>query len=182
MYSLAEQPETTGKKPVNCTTTWICFALSNYYKQVVGKMAARNTRATASTPGRDQGVNIHKLAGLVETSNNLAAANPSQDGSSYKIVTSSRSSIGAALESQRVVIAKAAKLCGASCEQDNAYPGWAPNPASKVVKLTQEVMESVTGKAPKVRHPPRFIYFAPSITGSLVREIVPGLGGKPKQG
>jgi len=90
----------------------------------------------------------------VETSNNLAAANPSQDGSSYKIVMSSRSSIGSALESQRAIIAKAAKLCGASCAQDNAYPGWAPNPSSKIVKLTQEVMEAVTGSAPKVREPP----------------------------
>lgn len=92
----------------------------------------------------------HAVEGLVETSNNLAAANPSEDGANYKIIMSSRSSIGSALESQRAVIARAARLCKASCEQDNAYPGWQPNLESEVVKLTQEVMEKVTGKAPKV--------------------------------
>ena len=62
-------------------------------------------------------------AGLVETSNNLAAVNPSADGAAYTIIMSSRSSIGSALEAQREIIAQAAQLCGASCCQDNAYPG-----------------------------------------------------------
>lgn len=152
-------------------------------------------------------------AGLVETSNNLAAVNP-KGSDAYQIVTSSRSSILAALESQRAVIARAAKLCGASVEQDIAYPGqslmtdrspglhalrhlklllcllmrvgmrvtvrrqgalmqentsalqgwlrlsinvgarvagWAPNPSSKVVQLTKEVMKDITGHEPKAR-------------------------------
>lgn len=63
------------------------------------------------------------FAGLVETSNNLAAVNPSEDGSSYTIIMSSRSSIGSALDGQRDIISQAAKLCNASCVQDNPYPG-----------------------------------------------------------
>ena len=39
---------------------------------------------------------------------------------------SSRSSIGPALQAQRDIIAKAAKLCGARVAQDNAYPGMPP--------------------------------------------------------
>ena len=39
---------------------------------------------------------------------------------------------------------------GASVEQDTAYPGWAPNPGSAVVKLAQEVLTEVTGHEAKV--------------------------------
>ena len=35
-------------------------------------------------------------------------------------------------------------------EQDTAYPGWAPNPGSAVVKLAQEVLTDVTGHEVKV--------------------------------
>lgn len=63
------------------------------------------------------------LSGLVETSNNLAAVKPEADGASYKIVMSSRSSIGSALQSQRDVIARVARVVGAGIAQDNAYPG-----------------------------------------------------------
>lgn len=79
-----------------------------------------------------------------------------------------------ALESQRAIIAKAAKLCGASCAQDNAYPGWAPNPASKIVKLTQEVMEAVTGTPPKVSDPLHL--HAPSGLFTPLHQWDPGQG------
>ncbi len=39
---------------------------------------------------------------------------------------------------------------GATVEQDTAYPGWAPNPGSAVVKLAQEVLTEVTGHEAKV--------------------------------
>ena len=39
---------------------------------------------------------------------------------------------------------------GASVEQDTAYPGWAPNPDSAVVRLAQEVLTEVTGHKAKV--------------------------------
>ena len=42
---------------------------------------------------------------------------------------------------------------GASVEQDTAYPGWAPNPGSAVVKLAQEVLTDVTGHEVKVGIP-----------------------------
>ena len=59
----------------------------------------------------------------METSNNLAAVNPKEGAQEYEVVMSSRSSIGPALQAQRDIIAKAAKLCGARIAQDNAYPG-----------------------------------------------------------
>ena len=59
----------------------------------------------------------------METSNNLAAVNPKEGAQEYEVVMSSRSSIGPALQAQRDIIAKAAKLCGARIAQANAYPG-----------------------------------------------------------
>ena len=44
---------------------------------------------------------------------------------------------------------------GASVEQDTAYPGWAPNPDSAVVRLAQEVLTEVTGHKAKVGFPSR---------------------------
>ena len=40
-------------------------------------------------------------------------------------------------------------------EQDTAYPGWAPNPDSAVVRLAQEVLTEVTGHKVKVGFPSR---------------------------
>ena len=77
-------------------------------------------------------------AGLVETSNNLAAVKPSSSSDSeakYTITMSSRSSLTHAMEVQRARIAAIAGLCGATVAQDKAYPGWAPNPASPVLQV-----------------------------------------------
>lgn len=78
-------------------------------------------------------------AGLVETSNNLAAVKPSSSSDSeakYIIIMSTRSSLTHAMEAQRARIAAIARLCGATVAQDKAYPGWAPNPASPVLQVT----------------------------------------------
>ena len=77
-------------------------------------------------------------AGLVETSNNLAAVKPSSASeceAKYTITMSTRSSLTHAMEVQRARIAAIARLCGATVAQDKAYPGWAPNPASPVLQV-----------------------------------------------
>ncbi len=45
------------------------------------------------------------------------------------------SSIGPELEKVRGQIAAAAKEAGAEAEQDEAYPGWNPDPSSKVLQV-----------------------------------------------
>lgn len=45
------------------------------------------------------------------------------------------SSIGSELEKVRVQIAAAAKQAGATVQQDEAYPGWNPDPTSKVLQV-----------------------------------------------
>jgi len=59
----------------------------------------------------------------VETSNNLASVAPAEDGASYSIVLTTRSSLGAALAAQRDAIARLGRLAGATVNQAAAYPG-----------------------------------------------------------
>lgn len=52
------------------------------------------------------------------------------------IVTSTRSSLGHALEAVRDTIEATARAFGASAVVRNeAYPGWAPNPQSEVLQV-----------------------------------------------
>jgi dipeptidase D len=104
------------------------------------------------------------VPGLVETSTNLASITPvfaaevegraDDDGAlptAFRVQTSTRSSLLPALEAVRRTIGAAARLAGASAvECDEAYPGWAPNPASRIVRLTAGVVAGVTGAPPSI--------------------------------
>ena len=95
------------------------------------------------------------VPGLVETSNNLASVVPVADGeggslSALLIQTSTRSALLPALEAVRRSIAALATALGGSVTSDEAYPGWAPNPASRIVRLTAAAVEGVTGRAPGI--------------------------------
>jgi dipeptidase D len=85
----------------------------------------------------------------VETSNNLASV-WTKEG---KIVvgTSSRSSVGSALQAIRDRIRAAAELAGASVEEGDSYPGWNPDLDSKILETTKSTYERVFGKAPEVK-------------------------------
>ena len=90
----------------------------------------------------------HDVEELVETSNNLAAVKYKCE--TYNIVSSTRSSIADALELQRERIALMAKAYGAKVEQDEAYPGWAPNLNSSILKITSRIYSEILGREPKV--------------------------------
>lgn len=98
----------------------------------------------------------HAVEGLVETSTNLASVKPVESDAAagqacFAVQCSTRSSLMPALEQVRSSINRIGRLCGAEVEQDDAYPGWAPNPGSSIVKLTAETIGRVTGKAPEVK-------------------------------
>ncbi|EFN51344.1 hypothetical protein CHLNCDRAFT_59267 [Chlorella variabilis] len=98
--------------------------------------------------------NSHAVPGLVETSSNLASIEPQEVASgkaAFAVQCSTRSSLMPALEQVRSSITRIGRLCGAEVEQDVAYPGWAPNPSSAIVKMTAEAIGRVTGKAPEVK-------------------------------
>ena len=56
-----------------------------------------------------------------------------------------------ALERTRGAIRRIGELCGAAVEQDEAYPGWAPQPDAEIVGLTQRVIAQVAGCEPEVK-------------------------------
>jgi len=88
--------------------------------------------------------------GLVETSSNMATVDLDlmQDSKSphAEIVCTTRSSLSHALEDVRGAIASLCKVCGAQVEQPESYPGWHPNPDSKILQLTKECYKELTGK------------------------------------
>jgi dipeptidase D len=89
------------------------------------------------------------IPGLVETSTNLASAEP-RDGS-LAILLSTRSSVDSALRATRQRIRAAAELAGAGVEESRGYPGWKPNPGSGLLKTFRALHERITGKTPELR-------------------------------
>ena len=90
----------------------------------------------------------HDVEGLVETSNNLAAVKCNRG--KYNIVSSTRSSIAEALELQRERIALMSKAYGAEVEQDEAYPGWAPDLTSSILETTTKIYSDMLDGEPHI--------------------------------
>ena len=86
---------------------------------------------------------------LVETSTNLAIIDTKDDH--IEINTSTRSSIGSALEAARGAIKAIATLAGAEVTENTAYPGWKPNMESNILKLAKEIFTEQYGKEPEMK-------------------------------
>jgi dipeptidase D len=90
----------------------------------------------------------HAMPELVETSTNLASVDV--EGDSLWVMMSTRSSIMGALEALRGRIEAVAVLAGARVEQEDAYPGWNPDPTSPLLAVTKAVHKQLFGAEPKV--------------------------------
>jgi dipeptidase D len=90
-----------------------------------------------------------EIAGLVETSTNLAIIRCEENEA--QIITSSRSSVGSALEAVRKSIQALAELAGARIVHALAYPGWEPDLQSELLKKLTEVYKKVFSKDPLVK-------------------------------
>lgn len=92
----------------------------------------------------------HDLEGLVETSTNLASVKMQEGDDRIVIGTSQRSSI----ESSKVAVCNQVssvfQLAGAEVRQGDGYPGWAPNPDSKILKVAAETYKRLFHKEPKI--------------------------------
>lgn len=76
------------------------------------------------------------VAGLVETSNNLAIIKT--EDSVVRVMLSTRSSVDAELEAVRMQLSNLAALSGWDVVQDQMYPGWNPEPSSPFLKFVEE--------------------------------------------
>ena len=91
----------------------------------------------------------HEIEGLVETSTNLASIK--MVGSTKIVIgTSQRSSIESAKIEIADQVASVFRLAGAKVEHGDGYPGWAPNPDSKILNIAQKSYKKLFNKEAKI--------------------------------
>ena len=90
-----------------------------------------------------------EFAGVVETSNNLAIVKTVDSNIEIKSLT--RSLMNSARDFAARSIAATFELAGAEITLGGAYPGWKPNPSSKILKVMSEGYERLYGRKPEVK-------------------------------
>lgn len=89
------------------------------------------------------------MPGLVETSTNLASVKI--EGERIVITTSQRSSVESAKEYAKLQVESCFVAAGCEVVHSDGYPGWAPNPDSRLLEWTIEGYKHLFGTEPKVR-------------------------------
>ena len=108
----------------------------------------RLIRALHACPHGVMGMS-HDIEGLVETSTNLASVKMGPDNTII-IGTSQRSSIESCKNMIANQVASTFKLAGAEVKHGDGYPGWAPNPNSKILKVAQDTYKKLFNKEAKI--------------------------------
>lgn len=120
-------------------------------KAISANDSARLLSAMTTIPSGVLGMHP-KIAGLVQTSNNLSTVLTEESGKGIKVAigTLSRSSSGTRLSEVTQQIASIGQLTGAKVDHANAYPGWEPNPESPTLQTAKKVYKKTFGEEPKV--------------------------------
>lgn len=94
-----------------------------------------------------------EIENFVETSTNLASIKmaPGKEGGVFHIATSQRSSVESAKIAAAAKIESTFRLAGCRVKHSDGYPGWTPNPSSRVLKVGVEVYKRMYGREPVVR-------------------------------
>ena len=90
-----------------------------------------------------------EIENFVETSTNLASVKMNEG--TILIATSQRSSVESAKFAAAAKIESTFRLAGARVKHSDGYPGWTPNPDSRVLKVGVEVYKKMYGREPVVR-------------------------------
>lgn len=88
------------------------------------------------------------MAGLVETSSNLASIH--LEGDKVVVNTSQRSSVGSARVNMSAVVRAAFELGGAKTLTNEGYPGWKMNPNSVILKIAADSYRRLFNKEPQI--------------------------------
>ncbi len=91
------------------------------------------------------------MAGLVETSTNLAIVKSDTETKTIKAGCLMRSSVDTAKEELASRIESAFVLAGAKVTFTGSYPGWKPNMESPILKTMQNVYQAKYGKIPEIK-------------------------------
>lgn len=89
------------------------------------------------------------IPGFVETSTNLASVRMKEGH--FLIATSQRSSIESAKVDAANMVRAVFELAGANVRHTDGYPGWTPNPNSKIREITENAYNQLFGMSPKVK-------------------------------
>ena len=90
------------------------------------------------------------MAGLVETSTNLASVKMPDD-KKLVITTSQRSSVESAKYDIAHQVESVLKLAGCSVTHGDGYPGWKPNLNSQILRVAEKSYEKLFAVQPKVK-------------------------------
>ena len=91
------------------------------------------------------------VSSLVETSSNLASVKFDDAEKKIVITTSQRSSVESAKLYAAQTIESVFYLAGCDVEHSDGYPGWSPNPDSKLLHATVDCYRQLFATEPKVR-------------------------------
>jgi dipeptidase D len=127
-------------------------------KQTVALLASLHHGVLAMSPD---------VAGLVQTSTNLATVNTK--GDVVEIVTSQRSAIESSMLAAARMVATACGLAGFEVEHGGKYPGWKPEPNSDIVHRLQEVHKKLFGA------PAKLIAMHAGLECGVIGEKYPGM-------
>lgn len=92
----------------------------------------------------------HEIKDLVETSTNLAVIKNS-DSEYIEILTSHRSSKDSARQNIADRMAAIFTLAGAEVSHSGGYPGWEPNKASEILRISEQIYTDLFEKEPEVK-------------------------------
>ncbi|MDR1644910.1 MAG: aminoacyl-histidine dipeptidase [Tannerellaceae bacterium] len=116
--------------------------------QMDRESALKLIRALYACPHGVAGMS-HDIEGLVETSTNLASVKM-QDGR-ILVGTSQRSSIESAKDAIAGQVAATFLLADGTVTHNDGYPGWAPNPNSRILKAAKETYKELFGREPEIK-------------------------------
>ncbi len=116
---------------------------------VIDEKTARNlVYALMGVPNGVQAMSF-AMPGLVETSTNLASVKMA-DGK-IVVTTSQRSSVESSKKAAAEAVESVFALAGAKVEHSDGYPGWAPNPHSHILEVTEAAYLELFDAKAKVR-------------------------------
>ena len=101
------------------------------------------------------------IPGLVETSTNLASVKMDREQRSIRVGSSQRSAINSARKNAAQRIESLFLLAGARVSHEGEYPGWAPNPDSPILRISEQAYQDLPNTPVKVRaiHAGLNVYF-----------------------
>ena len=91
-----------------------------------------------------------RMENLVETSTNLASVKFPSRGV-IEVVSSQRSSAESSRDNAALSVEAVFQLAGAEVKHSDGYPGWAPDPSSRLLEITKQSYQHLFKKEPKAR-------------------------------